>query len=116
MPTQATGEMSARMMTLLGVVGALLVALVLAVSHLSHHGAWPMSAPPQAPAGAQVVPQMGGLGYQDAQKLLAGKGVAVGAVVRVPSARHADTVVRTYPDGGTTLRPGDRVTLYVSSH
>lgn len=122
MPAQPRTEMSLRMMLLLGGAGALLVAAVLAASLLMRGGGdtgpggGPRLSVRPVSAGFVAVPQVTGLDYQAAEKRLAELGLGVAAVVRVPSARDADTVVRTYPESGGTVPQGGRVTLYVSAH
>jgi hypothetical protein len=123
MPAQTGTEMSVRMMVLLGGLAALLVAGVLGVSLLVRGGGTTVS-PVAAPAlsaspisaGSVTVPRMAGLDYRIAEKRLAALGLRPGMILRVPSARHADIVIGTYPGGGTTLPVGGRVTLFVSAH
>ena len=59
------------------------------------------------------VPSVSGLSYSDASKVLQDDGFVVGRT-DVDSNEPAETVIGSLPNEGTTLRPGQRVTLLVS--
>jgi beta-lactam-binding protein with PASTA domain len=67
------------------------------------------------PTSPVAVPKVVGLSSNTAINHLAAQRIPLGAVIRVPSYRSAGTVVRSYPSGGTTVKPGAPVTLYVSA-
>ncbi|MFG2005228.1 PASTA domain-containing protein [Spirillospora sp. NPDC048911] len=135
-PDEAEPEMSGRAMLLLGGIMSVAVVCVFGLTLLvggtsqSAEGA-PAGglAPAQqeqpaspAPSGTGAtaappvaLPTVTGLSTTSAVGRLAAAKIPLGAVIRVPSSQQAGLVVRSYPAGGTTVRSGAPVTLYVSA-
>jgi serine/threonine-protein kinase len=62
-----------------------------------------------------VVPALSGVKMTEATRLLADRKIAIGGLLQIPSNLPAGQVVRTAPESGATIAPGDSVTLYVSA-
>ncbi|MFB4314464.1 PASTA domain-containing protein [Actinomadura sp. 21ATH] len=122
-------EISVRTMLLLGGVSTVVAVAVLGLTLLVAPGGSggtagsppPDASVPRAPVSGAAqgppvaVPNVAGLDVAAAVNRLAVRRIPLGGVIRVPSSRNAGLVVRSYPGGGTVVRGGAPVTLYVSA-
>jgi len=112
-PPAPEPEMSVRTMVLLGGAMTLGVALVLGFTLLVGGGS-ARSGGSQRSTAAGSVPAVVKLSSARATALLASRRLAIGAIIKVPSAFPAGQVVRTAPAVGSAIPEGGAVTLYVS--
>src|SRR3954469_2277443 len=112
-PPAPEPEMSVRTMVLLGGAMTLGVALVLGLTLLVGGGS-ARSGHSQGGTAAGAVPGVVKLTPAKATALLATRKLAIGAIIKVPSALPAGQVVRTAPAVGSPVPEGSAITLYVS--
>jgi serine/threonine-protein kinase len=112
-PPTPEPEMSVKTMVLLGGAMTLGVALVLGLTLLVGGGS-ARSGRSQGSTAAGSVPGVVKLTSAKATALLASRRLAIGAVIKVPSALPAGQVVRTAPAVGSPVPEGSAITLYVS--
>lgn len=112
-PPAPEPEMSVRTMVLLGGAMTLGVALVLGLTLLVG-GSSARSGSSSSSTAAGSVPAVVKLTSAKATALLATRKLAIGAIIKVPSALPAGQVVRTAPAVGSPVPEGSAITLYVS--